>query len=137
MHVLNLLLYSSDQQTLCGNFRSGLENLLCSETEGLNVFLNLGAVLDPILERQLQAVLSTPDRFLAASIGDLDHLLKSASKHGRAFDAGLISKQRLIDVLVSPFFQLAEKINQVAIWVSCKLDQPSEISEGPDAFNVG
>lgn len=32
--------------------------------------------------------------------------------HGRAFDAGYISRQRLICVLVEPFFLLAEKVSQ-------------------------
>lgn len=75
----------------------------------MKCFSDLCAVLDPILRHNLQSVLSTPDRFQPAEWKLLED---SVSVHPRAFNTGKVTKERLIEVLVEPFFQLAEKVSQ-------------------------
>lgn len=68
-------------------------------------------MLDPLLESQLRAVISSPEG-IQANINAREQFLERISLHSRAYDAGYISRERLIDVVVEPFFLLSEKVSK-------------------------
>lgn len=70
------------------------------------------AVLDPLFSSCLELVLAGPANFIDSQVlSQLEHLMKCVSLHAQAFGKGLISLQRLLDVLVNPFFRVAETVN--------------------------
>lgn len=73
-------------------------------------------MVDPLLASCLEPLLRKPEAALNARerseyAAKVPRLKRCLSAHARAFDAGSVSLNRLIDVLVLPFLQLAEMVN--------------------------